>query len=77
VKGHYGREQALLLAHFPKAPPDYGPQPGGRAFERIKAQLVGSLQGEATNSSAPGDDHISAGIIKAFGNRTSSGIHSW
>ena len=28
--------------------------------------MVGELLGKAANSSAPGDDHISAGILKVF-----------
>jgi hypothetical protein len=67
VEGQHDHEQALRTAHFPKAPPgDYEPQKGGHAFERINADLVGSLLGMAANWSAPGDDCISVGIIKVF-----------
>jgi hypothetical protein len=53
--------------HFPKTPPgDYTPKEGGRAFERVNAEMVGELLGKAGNSSAPGDDRISAGILKVF-----------
>ena len=61
------REQAILTAHFPKGPPGiYKPADGGRAFVRVDVHLVGSLLAKATNTSAPGDDRISAGIIKVF-----------
>jgi hypothetical protein len=67
AEGHYQREQALLAAHFRKAPPgDYTPNGGGRAFERVSAEMVGELLGKAATSSAPGDDRISAGILKVF-----------
>jgi hypothetical protein len=39
---------------------------GGRAFERVNTQLVRSLLKVAANTSAPGDDRISAGIVKVF-----------
>jgi hypothetical protein len=67
AEGHYDREKALLAAHFPKAPPsDYMPREGGRAFERVNTELVGDLLGKASSQSAPGDDRISAGILKVF-----------
>ena len=67
TEGHYERENALLDAHFPKAlPGEYAPREGGRAFEQINTELVGGLLGKAANSSAPGDDRISAGILKVF-----------
>jgi len=67
AEGHYEREKALLSAHFPKAPPgDYTPKGGGRAFERVNTEVVGGLLGKAANASAPGDDRISAGILKVF-----------
>jgi hypothetical protein len=65
--GRREREQVILQAHFPKAPEGvYRPAEGGRAFEKVDAQLVGSLLQAASNSSAPGDDRISAGIVKVF-----------
>jgi len=39
---------------------------GGRAFEQVDVHLVGSLPAKAANTSAPGDDRISAGIIKVI-----------
>jgi hypothetical protein len=67
AEGHYEREQALLAAHFPKAPPsDYTPKEGGRAVKRVNAEMVGELLERAANSSALGDDRISAGILKVF-----------
>jgi len=42
------------------------PKAGGRAFERVDAHLVGTLLGKAANTSAPGDDRISADIVKVF-----------
>jgi len=67
AEGNYDREIALLAAHFPKAPPsDYTPKGGGSAFERVNTELVGELLGKASNQSAPGDDRISAGILKVF-----------
>ena len=61
------REQAILRAHFPKGPPGtYEPMGGGRAFKRVDAHLVGSLLAKAANTSAPGDDRISADILKVF-----------
>ena len=67
AEGLYEREQALLAAHLPKAPlSNYTPKEGGRAFERVNKEVVGELLGKAANSSAPGDDHISAGILKVF-----------
>ena len=32
----------------------------------MDTQLVGSLLGKASNTAAPGDDRISAGILKVF-----------
>jgi len=67
AEGRHDREQAILKAHFPQGPRGtYEPKDGGRAFERIDTQLVVALLGKAANTSAPGDDRISAGIIKAF-----------
>jgi len=67
AKWRYEREKALLAAHFPKAPlSNYTPKEGGRAFERVNEEVVGGLHGKAANSSAPGDDHILAGILKVF-----------
>jgi len=52
---------------FPKGPPDtYAPAEGGRAFERVDAHMVGSLLAKAANTSALGDDRISADILKIF-----------
>ena len=68
AEGHWEREQAILQAHFPQGPPgSYMPaEDEGQAFRRIDAQLVGSLLKTAANTSAPGDDRISAEIIKVF-----------
>jgi len=67
AEGRYEREKALLAAYFPKAPlSNYMPKEGGRAFERANEEVVGELLGKAANSSALGDDHISAGILKGF-----------
>jgi len=58
---------AILKAHFPKGPPStYEPLAGGRAFERVDTHLVGSLLAKAANTAAPGDDRISADILKVF-----------
>jgi hypothetical protein len=57
----------LLAAHFPTAlSNNYEPRVGGKAFERIDTEMVGVLLGGAADTSAPGDDRISAGIIKVF-----------
>jgi len=67
AEGHHEREQAILQSHFLPGPPGvFEPAQGGKAFERVDAQLVGSLLGVAANTSAPGDDWISAGIVKVF-----------
>jgi len=67
VEGRFDREQAILEAHFPAAPlVGYEPRPGGRAFEKVDTHLVGTVLGRASNASAPGDDRISAGIVKIF-----------
>ena len=67
AEGHFDREPAILEAHFPPAPPDvYESSPGGRAFEQVDAQLAGSLLAKASNTSAPGGDRISTGIVKVF-----------
>jgi len=61
------REQAIMRAHFPNAPPgSFEPREGGRAFERVDSHLVGSLLAKAANTSAPGDGRIPAGIVKVF-----------
>lgn len=63
AEGHHDREQPLLAAHFPKAPPNnYEPIEGGTAYERVNPE--GILLSKAASPSAPGDDRISAGIIK-------------
>jgi len=67
AEGHHEREQAILQSHFPPGPPGvFEPAQGGKAFERIDAQLVGSLLGVAANTSASGDDRISAEIVKVY-----------
>jgi len=67
AEGHWEREQAILRAHFPQATPgQYLPADGGKACEKVDAKLVGSLLRVAANTLAPGDDRISAGIIKVF-----------
>jgi hypothetical protein len=67
AEGHYDRETALLAAQFPKVPlSDCSPKEGGNAFERVNTEQVRELLGKAANQSAPGDDRISAGILKVF-----------
>ena len=67
AEGHWEREQAILQAHFPLAPPGkYFPADGSKAFEKVDARLVGSLLRGVANTSAPWDNRISAGIIKVF-----------
>ena len=67
AKSQDERETAILKAHFPKGPPGtYEPAAGGRAFERVDAHLIGSLLAKAANTAAPGDDRISADILKVF-----------
>jgi hypothetical protein len=66
---HEEREKALRKGHFPPAPADTEPYEaavGGQAFQRIEASLIGTLLSQAANSSATGDDRISAGILKVF-----------
>ena len=64
------KERAIMSAHFPPAPEGaFDPEHGGSAYRRIDAHLVGSLLAKASNSSAPGDDRISAGIVKVFWHR--------
>jgi len=61
------REAAILKGHFPKGPPGtYEPSAGGRVFERVDVHLVGYLLAKAANTAAPGDDRISADILKVF-----------
>ena len=61
------REVAILKAHFPKGlPGTYKPATGGQAFEQVNAHLIGSLLAKAANKAAPGDDRISADILKVF-----------
>jgi len=67
AEGYQEWEQAILQAHFPQGPlENFNPAQGGKAFERVDTQLVGSLLRKAANTSAPGDDRISADIIKVF-----------
>ena len=44
----------------------YEPREGGHAFERVDTHLAGMLLAKAANTSAPGDDRISADTIKVF-----------
>jgi len=61
------RETAILKAHFPKGPPStYEPLVGGRAFEQVYTHLVGFLLANGSNTAAPGNDRISADILKVF-----------
>ena len=56
-----------MAAHFPKAPHgSFEPSEGSRAFEQVNAHLVGTLLAKASNNSSPGDDRISADIVKVF-----------
>jgi len=67
AEGHREWEQAILAAHVPKGPPgSCDPREGGSAFERVDNRLVGVLLGKAANTSAPGDDRISADIVRVF-----------
>jgi len=67
MQKYHHRQQQLLKAHFPKGPPGtYEPAAGGRAFKRVDAHLVGSLLAKAANTAAPGDDRISADILKVL-----------
>ena len=67
AEGRHDWEQAMLRAHFPQGPAgSFEPQEGGRAFEKVNAQLVGQMLGKAANTSAPGDDRITADIVKVF-----------
>jgi len=67
AEGRHDREQAVLRAHFPVGPPGtYASRGGGDAYRRVDAELVGTLLGKAASGSAPGDDHISAAIVKVF-----------
>jgi len=68
AEGHWEREQAILQAHFPQGPTgSYTPaEERGQSFRGIDGQLVRSLLKTAANTSAPGDDRISVGIIKVF-----------
>ena len=61
------REAVILKGHFPKGPPGkYEPSAGGRTFERVDVHLVVSLLAKAANTAVPGDDRISADILKVF-----------
>jgi len=61
------REAAIFKGHFPKGPPGtYEPAASGQAFERVDAHLIGSLLAKVANMAAPGDDRISADILKVF-----------
>jgi len=61
------REVVILKAHFPKGlPGTYKPVVGGQAFEQVDAHLISSLLAKAANMVAPGDDRISADILKVF-----------
>jgi len=67
AEGRRDREQAILQAHFPQGPlGHFEPAQGGKAFVRVDATLVGTLLKAAASTSAPGDDWISAGIVKVF-----------
>jgi len=67
AEGHHEPKQVILQVHFPPGPVGvFEPAQGRKAFERVNAQLVGSLLCAAANISAPGDNRISAGIVKAF-----------
>jgi len=67
AEGHHEPKQVILQVHFPPGPVGvFEPAQGRKAFERVNTQLVGSLLSAAANTSAPGDDRISAGIVKAF-----------
>jgi len=57
AEGHQEREQAILQTHFPQGPlENFNPAQGGKAFERVDTQLVGSLLRKAANTLAPEDD---------------------
>ena len=64
---HQNWELAILEAHFPPVPSDrYDTAEGERAFEKVYQDLVGSLLGKASKTSASGGDHILADIVKVF-----------
>jgi hypothetical protein len=68
AEGHEAREEVLMAAHFPPAPaePECDIPGGGDSFRRVDRGVVGFLLRKAGSSSAPGEDRISAGILKVF-----------
>jgi len=70
AEGHHEWEKAILQAYFPpELPGNFKPAQGGKDFERVDAQLVGSLLRGVANTLAPGDNRISAGIVKVVSQR--------
>jgi len=65
--GRHKQEQAILKACFPPGPPgSYEPKDCGHMFARVDTNLVAALLSRAASTLAPGNDRISAGIIKVF-----------
>jgi len=64
------RRRTLLKGHFPPAPTDTLPYEGavvgGPAYQQVDQRLVGALLGKTASTAAPGNDQISAGILKVF-----------
>ena len=60
----------MLKGPFPPAPTDTAPYEGaadgGLAYQQVDQRLVGALLGKTASTAAPGDDQISAGILKVF-----------
>jgi len=67
AEGCRDRVWVILQAHFPWGPPGhFEAVQGGKAFERVDARLVRTHLKAAVSTSAPGDDRISADIVKVF-----------
>ena len=67
AEGGHDREKAILRAHFLQGSTGvYEPMDGGSTFEKVNTKLVAALLSKGSSTSAPGDDRISAGIIKVF-----------
>jgi len=67
AEGRHDREKAILRVHFPQGPTVvFEPMDEGSTFEKVDTKLVAVLLSKACSTSAPGDDRISAGIIKVF-----------
>jgi len=67
TEGRSDHVWVILQAHFPWGPlGHFQAAQGGKAFARVDVTLVGTLPKAVVSTSAPGDDRISADIVKVF-----------